>query len=343
MIAWRRTTSHWWMAYVTVPAKAQQTAAPSTDTRIERLIGANQRLQSEIAARLNLGAEWQPDVLFRAMIDTVPDYLFVKDRDSRFVVANRAVAADLGASPEDIIGKTDFDLHPLERARKFYADEQHVISTGRPLIDIEEFIIDSAGHRKFLLTTKVPLCNSGNEIVGIVGISRDVTARKAAEEEVQFLARHDPLTRLPNRSLLMERLRDAIARAAGGQRVAVAFIDLDGFKEVNDRYGHDVGDRLLRTVAARMLACVRSTDTIARLGGDEFVMVLADQRGAPASTPIIDKARAAIAAPIRIDDLSIEVSCSIGVAICPDDGSDPEALLRAADAAMYRAKVPGRR
>ena len=330
---------------MSVPARALQSdgASPSSDTRIERLIGANRRLQSEIAERLNLGAEWQPDVLFRAMIDTVPDYLFVKDRDSRFVVANRAVAADLGATPEDVIGKTDFDLHPLERARKFYADEQHVIATGQPLIDIEEHIIDSDGNRKYLLTTKVPLRNSGSDVVGIVGISRDVTARKQAEDEVQFLATHDPLTRLPNRSLMMNRLRDAIARAAGDRRVAVAFIDLDGFKEVNDRYGHAVGDELLKAVAARMLECVRLTDTVARLGGDEFVIMLADQREPRAVTPVIEKARAAIAMPISIANIPIAVSCSIGVAIYPDDGNDPEALLRRADAAMYRAKQSGRR
>jgi diguanylate cyclase (GGDEF)-like protein/PAS domain S-box-containing protein len=317
--------------------------ARSTDTRIERLVGANRRLQDEIAARLNLGPEWQPDVLFRAMIDTVPDYLFVKDRDSRFVVANRAVAADLGAAPEDIIGKTDFDLHPQERARKFYADEQHVIATGQPLIDIDEYIIDNDGHQKFLLTTKVPLRNSSSEVVGIVGISRDVTARKRAEDEVQFLARHDPLTRLPNRSLLMERLREAIDRAPDGRRVAVAFIDLDGFKDVNDRYGHGVGDELLKIIAARMLNCVRSTDTVARLGGDEFVMVLVDQRGSPVASPIIEKARKAIAMPVRVADIPVEVSCSIGVAVYPDDGRDPEALLRAADTAMYRSKAAGRR
>ncbi len=324
-------------------ALRSDSAARSADNRIERLIGANRRLQSEIAARLNIGAEWQPDVLFRAMIDTVPDYLFVKDRESRFVVANRAVAADLGATPEDLIGKTDFDLHHGELAQKFFEDEQYVITTGLPLIDIDEYITDSYGRQKFLLTTKVPLRNSASEVVGIVGICRDVTARKEAENEVRFLARHDPLTRLPNRSLLMERLQEAISRAVGGRRVAVAFIDLDGFKEINDRLGHGAGDDLLKAIAARMSKCIRSTDTVARLGGDEFVMVLADQVGSRGATPIVEKARAAIAAPVRVAGTVVEVSCSVGVATCPDDGTDPGVLLRAADAAMYRAKAAGRR
>jgi diguanylate cyclase (GGDEF)-like protein/PAS domain S-box-containing protein len=321
--------------------KLRAVAAPglSAEARIERLIGANQRLQSEIAARLNLDLEWKPDILFRAMIDTVPDYLFVKDRDSRFVVANRAVAADLGASPEDIIGKTDFDLHPLERARKFFADEQRVVSTGEPLVDMDEFIIDSDGNRKYLTTTKVPLRNDRNEVVGVVGISRDVTARKKAEDEVHFLAHHDPLTRLPNRSLLMERLAEAIRHAAAnGHRVSVAFVDLDGFKEVNDSFGHSAGDDLLRVIAVRMVDCVRATDTVARLGGDEFVMVLADQAMANAATFIVEKARAAIAKPVSLGNRSVQVSCSIGAATYPDDGDDPEALLRHADSAMYRAK-----
>jgi diguanylate cyclase (GGDEF)-like protein/PAS domain S-box-containing protein len=316
----------------------------SAEAQIGRLVGANERLQNEIAARLNLGTEWKADVLFRAMIDQVPDYLFIKDTQSRFVVANRAVAADLGARPEDLIGKTDFELHPSERAEKFYSDEQNVVRSGQPMIDIEEFIIDGNGNKKFLLTTKVPLRNDRDEVIGLVGIARDVTARKQAEDQVHFLAHHDPLTRLPNRSLLMDRLGQAIRHATRNDRwVSIAFVDLDNFKEINDSLGHSAGDELLKAVAARMVGCVRATDTVARLGGDEFVVVLVDQpESATTISSVVEKVRVTVAEPIRLDDRTLRVTCSIGLAIFPTEGTDSETLLSNADAAMYQAKAAGR-
>jgi len=312
---------------------------------IDRLASVNQRLADDAAALLSTDADRKAErALFRAMIDQVPDYLFVKDLESRFVIANKAVAADLGMKPDELIGKTDFDLHSRGRAEKFFADEQNVIRSGQPMIDIEEYIIDDAGVQKDLLTTKVPLRSDQYEIIGIVGVCRDVTARKRAEEEVRFLAHHDPLTRLPNRAVFMDRLAQAILQAErSGRWVTVAFVDLDNFKLVNDSRGHKVGDELLKTVAERMVGSTRATDTVVRLGGDEFVVLLADQ---PESTStisaILEKVRAAIAEPIEIEGQVLHVTCSIGLATYPNDGSDAETLLKNADAAMYQAKTAGR-
>ena len=153
-----------------------------------------------------------------------------------------------------------------------------MIATGEPLIDIEEFIIERSGARKYLSTSKLPLRNEKDEIIGIVGIARDITRRKEAEDEVHFLAHHDPLTRLPNRTLLTDRLSQAILQSErSGRWVTVVFVDLDNFKLVNDSLGHAAGDALLKIVAERMLRCVRASDTVVRLGGDEFVIVLVDQ------------------------------------------------------------------
>jgi diguanylate cyclase (GGDEF)-like protein/PAS domain S-box-containing protein len=289
--------------------------------------------------------EWEAErALYRAMIDQVPDYLFVKDRESRFLLCNRAVAADLGLRPDELIGKTDFELHPHELASKFFADEQRVISSGEASLDIEEYVLDPSGKKQWLSTSKVPLRNDGNEVIGIVGVARNVSDRKHAEDQIRFMALHDVLTGLPNRSLLMDRLTQALLQAERSHsRATVIFIDLDNFKLVNDSLGHNAGDLLLKVVAERMVGCVRTTDTVARLGGDEFVILLTDQQTNSAiPAAILDDLQAAIAVPIPIEGQQFHVTCSIGVATFPEDGRDPETLLMNADVAMYQAKESGR-
>ncbi len=318
--------------------------AKSVEAQLNRLISANEKLQARIVEHLASEKDWNAErILFRAMIDQVPDYLFVKDTESRFVVANRAVAADLGLKPKELIGKTDFELHPRELAARFFADEQKVISSGEPLLDIEEFVVDVSGSKKWLSTSKVPLRNDLNEVIGIVGVSRDVTERKSAEDQIHFLAHHDALTGLPNRTLLMDRLSQALLQAQRNDRRATAiFIDLDNFKMINDSLGHNAGDTLLRIVAERMVECVRATDTVVRLGGDEFVVLLIDQADSPNVALVLDKIRAAISEPIPIEGRLLHVTCSIGLATFPEDGTDAETLLMNADVAMYRAKERGR-
>ncbi len=316
----------------------------SPEAKLARLIAANEALQARIEEHLKAEQDWTAERgLLRAMIDQVPDYLFVKDVDSRFVVANRAVAADLGRTPEDLIGKTDFDLHAPEFARGFYADEQRVIHTAEPAIALEESIMTTEGQRKWLSTSKVPLRDDHGKIIGIVGICRDVTERKLAEDQIHFLAHHDALTGLPNRVLLMDRIEQALLQAErNGTYVTVMFIDLDNFKLVNDSLGHSAGDTLLKTVAERMVECVRASDTVTRIGGDEFVILLPDQRNMSDAAAVLEKMRAAIAQPIAIEGQLFRVTSSIGLATYPSDGSDGETLLMNADTAMYQAKEKGR-
>jgi diguanylate cyclase (GGDEF)-like protein len=171
----------------------------------------------------------------------------------------------------------------------------------------------------------------------------DITERKEHEAILEHQASHDSLTGLPNRSLLRDRIEQAIGRARRDDGLlAVVFVDLDHFKLINDSLGHHVGDRLLLEVASRLKTCVRAVDTVARQGGDEFVLVLAEQQGedemlAPASR-LLD----AVSRPWTNNGQEYGLSCSIGISCYPQDGDDPDALLRCADAAMYQTKASGR-
>jgi len=186
---------------------------------------------------------------------------------------------------------------------------------------------------------------------GVVAIVRDITERRLAEERIRHLAHHDELTGLPNRALLRERLETAIVEAERERgALALAFIDLDGFKLVNDGLGHKAGDELLQVVGARMRRCLGPGDTLARFGGDEFVILLpdlADDAGVAAGgghgavAPLLERVREAVTEPILVEGQEVQVSCSIGVTFYPRDGQDADAMMRHADVAMYRAKELG--
>ena len=183
----------------------------------------------------------------------------------------------------------------------------------------------------------------------MTGTSSNVTKRKLAEDRVEFLATRDPLTGLPNRMLLNDRLEQGVANVARKKsRLAFMFIDLDRFKTINDSLGHDVGDELLKRVSARLSACVRATDTVARLGGDEFAVILENLPAGDAADAhegaqnVADKMIASLAAPIMINSQHLNTSCSIGISVYPGDGQDPQTLMKHADVAMYDAKAKGR-
>ncbi|CAN7617002.1 EAL domain-containing protein [Rhizobium sp. LjRoot254] len=444
------------------------------------------------------------------LIDTVPDYLWVKDLECRFVVANKALAADCGRTPAEMIGLSDADFHSPDLAKSFRERELAILATEIPMIDREESILDTTGACKWFASTKMPLRDENNVVFGLIGIARDITERKRsemlskgqakvlemiataaplqdiltelihlvegqltgiigsvllldadglhlrhgaapslhpayieaingvrvgpnvgscgtavyrresvivadtqtdplwadyrdlastfgyracwsepiishtgpvlgtfamysetirrptdseralvevatriagiaierklAEERIQYIATHDVLTNLPNRTVLSDRVSQALDRAASrDESVSVMFIDLDRFKLVNDSLGHEAGDELLQIVAARMQQHVQTSDSVVRIGGDEFVILLPDRPKetntiATTCQRIID----AISAPIHVGGHELRVTCSIGIANYPADGTDTRTLLANADAAMYQAKAIGR-
>jgi diguanylate cyclase (GGDEF)-like protein/PAS domain S-box-containing protein len=198
--------------------------------------------------------------------------------------------------------------------------------------------------REFIVEVSAsPVRAEGSEPLGAVLICRDVSDTRHLQRCIAWQAGHDALTHLPNRNLLTDRLRQAMAQAIRQNTLlAVCYLDLDGFKPINDRYGHDIGDRVLVAVAERLTEIVRDTDTVARIGGDEFVLLLTGAVKPADFRPVLDRLVAEIAAPYQVDSRQVSVSASIGVALCPLDDSDPDTILRHADHAMYYAKQTGR-
>jgi len=196
----------------------------------------------------------------------------------------------------------------------------------------------------WLMVSAVHKGATSGEVVNYIGISIDITDRKAKEERIRFLAQHDVLTELPNRAMCQQRLGEALNEARlTGEKVAVLFLDLDRFKLINDTLGHHVGDGLLRTVARRLTQVVRAQDTVSRLGGDEFVIILRhvgdrEELNALVNQRLIPSIRQSA----QVEGNSLTVSCSVGVAVFPDDAYEQDELMRQADAAMYEAKAAGR-
>ncbi len=177
----------------------------------------------------------------------------------------------------------------------------------------------------------------------MIGTHADITERKNMEERMRHMAHYDPLTELPNRALITDRLQQAVAKSRRDKtHMAVMFLDLDKFKPVNDTLGHEVGDLLLKQVAKRLQGCVRASDTVARIGGDEFIVLLntIDQRQDAAI--VAEKMLHALGQPFEVAGHSVEISCSIGVSVYPEQGEDEKLLLINADIAMYHAKKNGR-
>ncbi|MBP1860613.1 diguanylate cyclase domain-containing protein [Rhizobium herbae] len=331
---------------------AEMVAEANIADQIQDLLQMSERLHGDLADgrdALKRATEERDHLL--ALINQVPDQLFVKDLDSRFLVANEAVVADKSfiatgkpVTVEELIGKTDFDLFAAPVAQEFRNIELQIMQSGQPMLSMTEHNAYADGRPKWVSMTKAPLRDRNGVITGLVGVAHDVTLRKEAEDRVRFMAHHDVLTGLPNRALLLDRLDQAILQAGeSGRTVAIVFLDLDNFKWVNDTLGHHGGDTLLSIVSARVAVCLRATDTVARLGGDEFVILLPDPPQAiDRLIHLVERVRKCVAEPVEIAGRIFSVTTSLGVARFPLDGRGRDELLAKADAAMYRSKRMGR-
>ena len=284
--------------------------------------------------------------LLETLMDNSPDSIYFKDRESRFTRVNWYAAARFGVvEPTLAIGRTDFDYFTDEHAAQAFRDEQEIIRTGLPLVNVEEKETTPDGVVHWVSTTKMPLRDSDGNIVGTFGISRDITQRKEFEAQLEHQAFFDTLTQLPNRALFMDRLQHLFHRGRRPQTnvlFAVIYLDLDRFKGINDGLGHHAGDELLVEIARRLERCVRPCDTLARLGGDEFTVLLEDITSELDATRIAERIQKELSAPFFVHGQEVFSSASLGIALSSGHYERPEDMLRDADTAMYRAKASGR-
>jgi diguanylate cyclase (GGDEF)-like protein/PAS domain S-box-containing protein len=204
-------------------------------------------------------------------------------------------------------------------------------------------LIRRDGYESAIEDTAAPIHDRRGQVTGAVIVFHDVGAARAMSLRMSYLAQHDFLTELPNRMLLNDRLTQAIAAAhRHGKSLAVLFLDVDHFKHVNDSLGHAVGDKLLKSVSQRLVACVRSSDTVSRQGGDEFVILLSEVARSEDAALTADKILTAVSSAHRIDHQDLHVTVSVGIGVYPDDGADAETLLKSADLALFHAKAHGR-
>lgn len=283
---------------------------------------------------------------FELFLDRTTDFVYFKDAQKRFVFVSRSFAELAGTSDRrELEGKTDEDVFPGDIATESAAQEQRLFDTGEMIADQRQRFERSDGSMGWVSTYKWPVYDDdGEKVVGLFGISRDVTDLHQQAQEMEHAAHYDALTGLPNRSLFYDRLRQAMAAADRRRReVAVIYLDIDHFKRVNDTHGHPAGDELLMTFAAKLLQTVRRSDTVARLGGDEFVLLLAELDGRKECLALLERLMVNIVEPVEVAGQRMKITASAGLAFYgPGQHSDPDQLLRQADQAMYRAKREGR-
>lgn len=294
-------------------------------------------LRKEFNHNRNLSAR-----LMGKVFENASEGVVITAPDTTIISVNKAFSDVTGYTAAEAIGQKPNILQSGKQDAEFYHHMwQELERVGQWQGEIWNRNKRGEAYLEWLSVTAVK--DEQDHLSHYIGIFSDITSEKENEERLAHLAHYDQLTNLPNRILFDDRLNQALALARRGRsQLAVMFLDLDGFKAINDKYGHDTGDELLRQVATRLNDCLRKSDTVARFGGDEFTIVLPQIDGKGSVEKIAAKITDAIAKPYELGDHEASVTASIGISLYPGDGQQPHTLIKKADNAMYHAKRHGK-
>lgn len=318
------------------PTWIQITCEPSIeDDGVVKLLGAVQDITARVEAEKSLRQAAR-------VFESTAEGVIITDKESRILAVNRAFTEITGYTEAEVLGRTPRIMRSARHDQDFYDSMRECLDeTGQWRGEIWNQRKD--GHVYPALLTISAVTDGAGELTHYVGVFSDISQIKQSEERLEFLAHHDPLTSLPNRSLFQQRLEKCLQRAKRYRRqFALLFLDLDRFKEVNDTLGHAVGDALLLEVAGVLAGQVREVDTTARLGGDEFVIILEDIPASRFAATFADRLMDVFSRPFQVQGRELFVTASVGISIYPDDGMDMDSLVRHADVAMYKTKSAGR-
>ncbi len=284
-----------------------------------------------------LAAEQEVRKLSQAVVHS-PSLILITDAAGTIEYVNPKFTQVTGYTSEEAVGKKPSILKSGRHGVEFYAQMWQTFGAGSEWRG-EICNRTKDGREYWAMTSISPILGEGGGIAHYVGVAEDITKKILQEEHIKFLALHDALTGLPNRNLFMDRLTQAISFAERHKTVAVVmYVDLDDFKQVNDRHGHAAGDQVLREAASRLTRCIRTADSVARVGGDEFVIILQDIREEREIELVARRVLERFQEPFPAGEAQCRVGASIGIALCPEDGRDVDTLLRKADMAMYAIK-----
>jgi len=309
--------------------------ARTADGRPSRIIGTTK----DITERRSAEAQ---TLLASSVFENTAEAIVITDPDAMIISVNPAFSVITGFTSDEVVGQTPRLLKSDHNSPEFYNSLwQTLLSTGQ--WQGELWNRRKNGEAFLAWQTITAVRDQAGNLVQFVSVFNDITELHVKDQHIRYQAFHDALTGLPNRTLLQDRLGHAIEIARReSSTLAVMFIDLDRFKNVNDSLGHDAGDSLLVTVTSRLKDCMRRSDTIARLGGDEFVVILSDFAAASEVAEVAEKIVAQVMEPMTLKGHEVHVGASIGIALYPQDGEDVTSLMKGADTAMYRAKNAGR-
>lgn len=282
-----------------------------------------------------------------ATLSSIGDAVLSSDLAENVSYLNPIAEQLTGWSSEDAVGRPTGEVLCIinSKSRERISSPLAAAVQQNHAIALDEncVLIRRDGSEIAIEDTTAPIHNLQGQITGAVIVFHDVSLARAMSDQMSHLAQHDFLTDLPNRMLLNDRLRCAIAAAHRDRTaLAVLFLDVDHFKQINDSVGHAAGDQLLQSISRRLVSCVRETDTVSRLGGDEFVVLLSEVALAEHAASTARKILAEMSRPHRIDHQDLHITVSVGIAVYPRDGSDAETLLKNADIALFRAKADDR-